>query len=174
MLAACDIRVLVFDFDGKPLDAKVKVIRTNKPPLERISHAGVAEFCDVGLGLLDVTVGLEMCGQVKVRMLEIVWGKTLTIPVYHRNCHSHTLFQGCTVLLRVLDQAGLQVSGASVTPYNGTPQTSDEYGRIQFGVLEESYRAFVRAPGFRDEAFDIACGPNRSSVEKTLVLRKAQ
>jgi hypothetical protein len=169
----CDLQVLVRDYEGRPVDPKVTVVGADGRTIaETVAKGGRAEFCDLGLATVSVIVGGDHCGQVQVRRLKITAGHTITIPVYFRNCHSFTVFDSCDILVRLVDQKGTKLPGASVA-VGGRVYVSDRFGRVRFGLGRTTQLELIASYGeLEKERLTVSCGPNSSDVEKTIILKQ--
>lgn len=169
--AECDLRVAVFGYDGKPKDAMVRILKEQSDwSLESMSAHGVAEFCDVGLGLFRVAVGSNTCGQVTVRLLQIHRDKTIYLPVFYENCHGFSISAGCEVLVRVVNHKSEPIVSASVV-VGKRNRAVDEYGRIILGVGEHPRQVIVEAPGFTSRTLLLACDSQGLGREYSVVLK---
>lgn len=167
----CDLRVLVRDYGGRPLDVPVILSDMEGNQIARADASkGVATFCDVGLGLFMVQVGANTCGQVQVRWLSSRAGETVEIPVYYRACHTTPFKFGCEHLFRFVDAEGVRINGVSMR-IDDREYTSDRLGRIRFEMARRStLQAVVTHNDFRTEILTLSCGD--SDVERNIVLSR--
>src|SRR5262249_23010966 len=133
---------------------------------------GIADFCDLGFGLYDVTIGPPVCGQTIVRYVSIIWPDTREVRVTYHNCHGLVTPTGCSVLLRVESSKNHPISDATVMLERRTPSLmSDSRGRVIFLMpFDRMWGGRISRIGYRTETFTIDCQRSRSAFEKTLIL----
>jgi hypothetical protein len=133
---------------------------------------GVVEFCDLGLGLFDVVVGGNLCGQVIVRYLYLTWPETRELKVVYGNCHFHFPDSGCLLLLRVRSSNGYPVPGASLlSPSRSSTLTSDRFGRIITRIpWRTRLTGILIKEGFGRIPVDTGCSPETGAHEAVIEL----
>jgi len=160
----CSLVVDVVTPNGKKPVALVGVTEQNGRKLELLQRGQAARFCDLGVRSVTVKVGGDdTCNQVVVNDVPMFWQKTYHLKVTYdpEPClrdTAHALVPTCTYLLRVSDDAGKWISGASVllVPGNLTLK-SDDSGRVIFDAKLGSAAATITAPGFTEKSFDSNC-----------------
>lgn len=140
---------------------------------------GKARLCDAPLRRVDIGVGNSRCGAVLIKNLRPPWPDTLTVPVtYQRmSCEGFLGPDSCTVLLRVLDQAGQPIEGVGFydRATGRNVQESDRFGRL-FWVVPPGkvVSGAVKKEGYVPAQFAQPCVPSLvKDFEVRLTLREA-
>lgn len=169
----CDIIVSLFDYSGKPTDARVSLVdATGSEAAFTNSVNGVAELCDAGVRPVTIVVGNDSCGRVSIHRIEANRYETKRVPVYYQNCHSFGIDTGCSIVLRVRDKDGRPMAGASVK-FGRVVEKSDRLGRIHLSLLYgSSGEATVSKPGFRDNHLAVECSRGRERFEAGVKLER--
>ena len=172
----CSLTVRVMGPEGQPLVASVTVRNhAGNRRTDRTSESGMAEFCDLGIKPVDVIVGGDGCGEVTIRDVELVWGKTIVLPVTYSPCWLRgdgPPMTACLILLRFSDKQGLPISDVTIRTRSGDyPGVSDRYGRILtltgFGTTLEGTAS---GAGFQNKTFAILCSRSEAVIEREVVL----
>jgi hypothetical protein len=173
----CDLRILVEDFERRPIELPVALVTDGGQVIAKTrSVGGVAEVCDVGIKTFSAVVGSDICGQVVIRHLEVTGPQTLTLRASYKSCHGNHFQAGCTVLVRVMDEAGRRLEGGNVRvrgePY-GT--RTDRYGReylpMRYGTTEDIQ---ISLAGYRSETVTVSCREDEAQIEKSVVLKREE
>jgi hypothetical protein len=166
----CSVRVKVENpYDGRPVRTEVELQEADgKVNWKPTNHEGVAEFCDVGLGLFDIVVGGPVCGRVVIKD----WPSTLTMRVLYQNCHYGGLILsgGCKLLLRVQGTQSRPIEQAIVN-LDQIRRETDRFGRV-FLILPDQRDVVVRiaADGYEPREMVIRCDGKRRQIEETVML----
>lgn len=136
---------------------------------------GMARICDAPLAFVDVIVGRDVCGAVRVDRLKFEWPETQRVFVTFvgRPCDHFGVSPERHVLLRVQDEQGRPVAGAQLELKRQTGRgsvTSDAFGRI-FRVHRtgESIVGVVSKDKIYSGEVSVTTGDD---VERTVVLKK--
>lgn len=160
----CSLVVEVQAPNGKRPIALVSVTEQNGRTLEQLRRGQDARFCDLGVRPVTVKVGADdTCNQVIVKEVPLSWQKTnhLRITYDPKPCLDdtvHPLVPTCTYLLRISDDTGKWISGASVSWGSGDLMLkTDDAGRVIVDAKLGSVKATITAPGYVTRPFDSAC-----------------
>lgn len=180
----CSLSVHVVSPDGRTLEfARVRVEERNGRTVEKVQRGGPANFCDLGILPVTVTVGLEgACNQTIVRNVPLEWGEPYLLKI--TGDQKPCLREGppppvplCEVLFRVADSDENWVSGATidVRAPSATLLTTDASGRAHFIVKRGTeVSGTIRAAGHRAARFDLPCTSGNETLEKRITLEEAR
>ncbi|MEQ1884081.1 MAG: hypothetical protein ABL967_03410 [Bryobacteraceae bacterium] len=170
----CAIKVSIKSPAGVPIRTGVALRQSNGEGVENkiSSSEGKVEFCDIGLGLYDLVVGPNLCGQVIVRHLFQIWPDEREVTVTYENCHSFPLPSGCIFLLRIRASDELPVVGAIVRQKDSTTVT-DGFGRAFLNSKATETTVQIEREGFESSQIKLFCDPMNSDRETIVVLRRS-
>lgn len=172
----CAFKVQVTTPSGAPV-SKIPVLLIVKPTTvfaQGVTDAaGVIELCDAPIGALDIVVGRDVCGAVRVGNLHIAWPGQQVVHVAYADhpCDHFSVSPECLVLLRIRADDGAPIAGASLDQGPGVaPGSSDTYGRI-FRLLSKGDRleGSIVKSGYVSAQFSEVCTDN---MERPILLRK--
>lgn len=176
----CSLHVYVVDpHDRAVSGVDVKVQEANGRVASNVAEKGEANFCDLGVSSVDVSVGpLNGCTHTVVRNVQIDWGVTREVKVIFDPSPCQVdgpppIFP-CRVLFRFYDERGLWIPGVRFNPplRRGSLQ-SDNYGRIMVAMqIGEELHAATEKSGYLPEAIDLKCSFNMMERERIVTLRR--
>jgi hypothetical protein len=174
----CSLSVNLIDPEGRAVEANVSVRESDGRTVEKTATLGSAQFCDLGITPVDITVGHPACNQAVLRSVGLQWGITTKVKmIYDREpcLIDEPPVAACQMLLRFADAAGHWLSGvvlAMRSPYDQS-LTADEFGRL-----------LIRIPAFKELVgsasiayYDTAevrmpCTSENYRVERHITLKK--
>lgn len=171
----CALRVTVHNYKGVPVSDVPVAVRSRGGAVfgeGRTGNSGSVEFCDIGLELIEVVVGVPLCGQVVVRDLFDRHPSTIELKVLYENCHAAAmrLDPTCDVLIRVNGAGANALSGVTVETNNQTWIT-DHLGRVRMRIPRNAAMAFaVYSPGFNTGKLHVSCIGGLSRFEQIVTL----
>jgi hypothetical protein len=122
---------------------------------------GVARFCDLPFRKFEVAMRPGGCNERRAIAFHH-YGFEQRVNFTLDKCPPEPPFgNGCPVWVRIVDEFGNGVAGASLTDESGAkgPSTTDEFGRVQWSLRKGQKHTFtVSAFGFRSEARTYTCG----------------
>ncbi len=172
----CSLVVRVTDPQGFPLVAKVTVTEGGSRRITmKSAETGLAEFCDLGIKPVEITVGQGGCDEVDVKDVELHWGRTRSLPLIYAPCWltgDPPPGTGCEILLRFLDARGNPVPGAMIAVDGvAQPEISDVFGRLRTGAgFDTTLHATGSAPGFISRRLTAACSRTEPILEQDVSL----
>jgi hypothetical protein len=175
----CSLLVQVRDPPGNPLSAEVTVLERDGRKSVAKAANGEAQFCDLGINPVSISVGDPGCSQVVVRT-PIEWEQTKTVKVVYDGgpCDDERPpLPTCKILFRVFGQDGAALTHAFITlspPAALTTQhAADSFGRILVYVpAGQRWVGLAAAPGLREQPLDISCGPLDLRSERKVILER--
>jgi len=175
----CAFEVNVRNPSGTPsANAPVEMVsRGRHLAVAMTNKQGLVRFCDAPLQDVDFAVGVRDCGVVLVKGVKLTWPKTREIFITYDkgHCSGELIFPtSCQVLLRVHDQGGHALVGASFDSGQSGLGTTDILGRIFRSIKSgENLDGVVRMEGHEPTRISARCvrGDERD-VEQDVVLRK--
>jgi hypothetical protein len=125
---------------------------------------GVARLCDAPLEMVDIAVGLDVCGLVTVQDLQPTWpeSRRVYVTLVDAPCNHFTFPTTCRVLLRIQDEEGRPVPGARFVG-----KTSAGSGQAVSDVLGRLYRALETGAKLKGDVSKESYEPAHISVECT-------
>ena len=151
----------------RPLEVPVIVQEPSGRVVERETDRNDAQFCDLGISSVTVTVGIAGCNQVVVRDVPLRWEEPylLTVTYDIEPClreGSSVPIPTCEVLFRVADQNGswIQDAGISFSGPQLKTRRTDRFGRafIELKVGDSINSSKVEAIGFQSQVLTgISC-----------------
>jgi hypothetical protein len=143
---------------------------------------GVVKLCDAPVGLVDIQVGGNRCGAVKVSYLKAYWLQTRRLPITYENCSGEewAVPGGCLFTIRLRDQQNSPIAGVLFDDPNERPapqtKASDTFGRIfRFIKFGETMSGRLHKNGYLPQDVSQKCQrggtPERESI---VVLRDAK
>jgi len=170
---ACDLKLMVKNTDGHPMSGVVgRVIYEGKVIAEGKSYDGHLDFCDVGYEEISVVVGDEFCGQVTISHVFIPEIRR-PLHVFYQNCHAQFIWTDCHVLIRVRDERGRPVEGATaLLQPGGRKAKTDQYGRLKTVLNWNSRNEISITKDDLAGSLPIPCTRSMETfTEQTVVLR---
>lgn len=140
------------------------------------SESGIARFCDMPFGPMDVVVGNAGCGQVGIRRVETRWPRTTKVlAVYDDSyCVSGLSATTCQIQIRLQDEAGKPLPHVRFkTPATvGGALQSDGYGRI-FLVTQpgQTLAGLLELPGWEAVPVTYRCS---DYISETITMRPSR
>ena len=170
----CSLIVRVEGPDRLPLVAQVGVQDSMGRRLsKRTLEDGTAAFCDLGIKPADIVVGKGGCGEVELRNVSLVWGKTKIVPILYAPCwlkEEPPYDPTCSILLRFANARGEPVRGVRVqTQFGRHESLSDVYGRMLIGVgIGKTIEGTAAIAGFQNEQFSVSCSASDQRIEREI------
>ncbi len=179
----CSLRVHVVTPSGVRIAAPVTVRERDGRLTTIDEYEGDAEFCDLGIVPVEVTVGrTTMCNSVTVADVPVRWNQsyTLTITYDPMACGEEPPpppVPVCEIVLHVYNRGGAPIPGARISLISPARVTlvADTYGRaLRVVRTGATLRGTVTAPGHEARPFSFLCGPNQTAREERLHLNDSQ
>lgn len=176
-MAYCSLRVSVRDFNGQPPPVSVTVEEDGGRTSIKETEQGVAEFCDLGINPVTVTVRKSGCRDVVVRNFPLEWGETRDLWVGYdsRTCRGETLpIPTCSLLLRFVTTESEPIKGVvfeSTTKFAGNP-VSDSYGRLFImWPLRSELTGTASKKGLNPANISLLCEPRNYRTERVVLMK---
>jgi hypothetical protein len=148
--------------------------------IESRTLKGSVSFCSLGILPVSVSVGDRGCNQVVVNNVPLRWQKSVNLQIIYDvgPCLAESIpAPACSMLIRVVDQAGQPVSGPTLAadePHK-VIMAGDAGGRVMVQVpLDKQLRALVYAPGYSGSDVLVACNGDNLYYERKVSLRQSR
>jgi hypothetical protein len=175
----CALNVIVRSPSGSPVpNLPVVLVRKDGSPFLETTTAGngVARLCDAPFESIDIFVGRDVCGAVRVQNLRPKWPVTQRVAITYQSvaCDHFNVDPECQVLLRVRDETGKPISGARLEGMRSGSGSglSDTLGRIFWSIKRWGHlEGVVAHEGLKSAGISTQCVDD---TELTVVLSMRQ
>jgi hypothetical protein len=183
MLAAsdyCSLKVRVLSPTGQRVESSIYVTESRGRVVEAEQEQSDAEFCDLGILPVTVSVGEEKsCGQVTVKNVRLALNqpRLLTVTYDVAACRKESVpspTPNCLILVRVADTSDHWIPGAIIhSDLSAAQNKADSAGRaaIRIGIGSRATMS-ITASGFNSSSSTVACTAETAQQEKVIVLTR--
>jgi hypothetical protein len=173
----CSLSVNLIDPQGRAVLANVSVQESDGRTEEKNTSLGSAQFCDLGMKPVDITVGHTGCNQVIIKSVGLRWGITTNVKIiYDREpcLIDPPPVAACQMLFRFADTKQHWVKGVRLKLQSPEDKTlrADDYGRVHIAIPAfKELLGVASVPDHESAEIRIPCTSENHHLEQRITLR---